>query len=393
LLFYHTGSKKMALNPEKKSVLVFIDWFLPGDKAGGPVRSCANLLDHLGSDFEFSVVTRDTDYTENKPYDAVKSDEWNMHDGKRVYYISAAKLNKETIARLIKEEAPQVVYLNGIWSQPFTAWPLKELKKAKGKTKVVVAARGMLAPSALAIKATKKKLFLRLAKWRDDFSNVIFHATNEKEANDIRKALGDKCKILVAGNLPRKSGNVSAHALKVKDKLRIVSIARIAPEKNTLFALETLSKVNADVEADFFGAVYDEVYWQQCKSVLDKMPANIKVKFPGPIPSNEISRTLSNYDLLFLPTRGENFGHIILESLQAGTPVLISDQTPWKNLANENAGWDLPLKSIEGFVKTIERIAGMNDIEFKKYSEAAVELSGKYSSDEKLLEDNRKLFQ
>jgi glycosyltransferase involved in cell wall biosynthesis len=357
------------------------------------VRSCANLLDHLGSDFEFSVVTRDTDYTENKPYDAVKSDEWNMHDGKRVYYISAAKLNKETIARLIKEEAPQVVYLNGIWSQPFTAWPLKELKKAKGKTKVVVAARGMLAPSALAIKATKKKLFLRLAKWRDDFSNVIFHATNEKEANDIRKALGDKCKILVAGNLPRKSGNVSAHALKVKDKLRIVSIARIAPEKNTLFALETLSKVNADVEADFFGAVYDEVYWQQCKSVLDKMPANIKVKFPGPIPSNEISRTLSNYDLLFLPTRGENFGHIILESLQAGTPVLISDQTPWKNLANENAGWDLPLKSIEGFVKTIERIAGMNDIEFKKYSEAAVELSGKYSSDEKLLEDNRKLFQ
>jgi glycosyltransferase involved in cell wall biosynthesis len=382
----------MALNPDKKNVLVFIDWFLPGDKAGGPVRSCANLMDHLGGDFNFSVVTRDTDYTENKPYETVKSDEWNVTDGKRVYYISNAHLNKETIARIIFEEHPYAVYLNGIWSQPFTAWPLKEIKKTKNKTKVIVAARGMLAPSALAIKATKKKLFLRLAKWRNDFSDVIFHATNEKEAGEIRKSIGDKTKVLVAGNLPRKTGNVSAHAEKVKGKLRIVSVARIAPEKNTLFALETLSKVKTEVEADFYGAVYDETYWQQCKTVLDKMPANVRVKFPGPIASEEIAKTLAQYDLLFMPTRGENFGHIILESMQAGTLVLISDQTPWKNLAQQNAGWDLPLKSMDEFVKTIEKIAAMNDTEFKKYSESALALAGKYASDEKLLEDNRKLF-
>ncbi len=382
----------MTLNPDKKKVLVFIDWFLPGDKAGGPVRSCANLLDHLGNDFDFSVVTRDTDYTETKPYDAINSDAWNIHDGKRVYYISAKELNKETIRRILSEEKPYAVYLNGIWSQPFTAWPLKEAKKSKGKIKVIVAARGMLAPSALAIKATKKKLFLRLAKWRSDFSNVIFHATNEKEATEIRKSIGDKTKILVAGNLPRKAGNVAAHALKVKGKLRIISVARIAPEKNTLFALETLSKVGVEVAADFFGAVYDENYWQQCKAVIDKLPSNIKVKFPGPIASQDISKTLVNYDLLFMPTRGENFGHIILESMQAGTPVLISDQTPWKNLANENAGWDLPLKSVDGFVQTIERIAAMNDVDFKKHSDAALALSTQYASDEKLLEDNRKLF-
>jgi glycosyltransferase involved in cell wall biosynthesis len=381
----------MASNPDKKKVLVFIDWFLPGDKAGGPVRSCANLLDHLGSDLEFSVVTRDTDYTETKPYDSVKSDAWNEHDGKRVYYISSRELNKETISKIIREEKPYAVYLNGIWSQPFTAWPLKELKKSKSKTKVIVAARGMLAPSALAIKATKKKLFLRLAKWRDDFSNVIFHATNEKEATDIRKSLGDKSKILVAGNLPRKAGNVPSHALKIKDKLRIISVARIAPEKNTLFALETLAKVGVEVEADFFGAIYDESYWQQCKTVIEKLPSNVKVKFPGPIPSEEISKILVSYDLLFMPTRGENFGHIILESMQAGTPVLISDQTPWKNLAQENAGWDLPLK-VDGFVQTIESIAGMSDIDFRKYSEAALALAGKYASDEQLISNNRKLF-
>lgn len=382
----------MASNPDKKKALVFIDWFLPGDKAGGPVRSCANLLDHLGDEFDFSVVTRDTDYTETKPYDTIESDAWNVTDGKRVYYISAANLNKETISRIISEEQPSVVYLNGIWSQPFTAWPLKEIKKSKSKIKAVVAARGMLAPSALAIKATKKKLFLRLAKWRNDFSDVIFHATNDKEAGEIRKAIGDKTNVLVAGNLPRKAGKSPLHAAKVKDKLRIISVARIAPEKNTLFALEALSKVKVEVEADFFGAVYDEAYWQQCKAALDKIPSNVRVKFPGPLSSEKIAETLAAYDLLFLPTRGENFGHVILESLQAGTPVLISDQTPWRNLAQENAGWDLPLKSVDGFVTAIEKVAGMNDADFKKHSEAALALAKQYSSDAKLIDDNRKLF-
>ncbi|CAN5844918.1 hypothetical protein BH11BAC7_BH11BAC7_30670 [soil metagenome] len=382
----------MILNPDKKKVLVFIDWFLPGDKAGGPVRSCANLLEHLQKDFEFSVVTRNTDYTEAQPYTSVNSDAWNVYDGKRIYYISAGELNKKTIARILDEERPDAIYLNGIWSQPFTAWPLKAIKKSKRKIKVIVAARGMLAPSALAIKATKKKLFLRLAKWRQDFSGVIFHATNEKEANEICKSIGDKTKIIVAGNLPRKPGAVAAHALKIKDKLRIVSVARIAPEKNTLFALEVLAKVRVAAEADFFGAVYDEQYWQQCKAVLDKMPSNVRVRFPGPIPSEDISKTLVEYDLLFMPTRGENFGHIILESMQAGTPVLISDQTPWKNLAKENAGWDLPLKSMNGFVQIIETLAKISDMDFRKYSEAVLALAGKYSSDEKLLGDNRKLF-
>ena len=48
-------------------------------------------------------------------------------------------------------------------------------------------------------------------------------------------------------------------------------------------------------------------------------------------------------DLFFLPTRGENFGHVIAEALSVGTPVLISDQTPWRKLAAVGLGHDLPL--------------------------------------------------
>ena len=377
----------------KSKVLIFIDWFLPGDKAGGPIRSCANLMDYLGNDFDFSVVTRDTDYTDTKSYSGITSDAWNiLPDGKRVYYISANQLNKETISKLLSEEKYDVVYLNGIWSQAFTAWPMKQLKKSKFKGKVIVAARGMLAPSALAIKATKKKMYLHLAKWRNDFSNVIFHATNLQEASDIRKAIGDKNQILIAGNLPRKISESTQHTSKSTDKLRIISIARIAPEKNTLYAIEVLSKVKVAVEADFYGPVYSEEYWKECKAATEKLPSNVKLNFMGPIPSENILNTLAKYDLFFLPTRGENFGHVILESLQAGTPVLISDQTPWNNLESLKVGWDLPLESQEQFVKIIEGMVNLQIEEFKKLSENAIRFSEEYATSEKLIEENKKLF-
>ena len=377
----------------KSKVLIFIDWFLPGDKAGGPIRSCANLMDHLGNDFDFSVVTRDTDYTETKSYSGITSDAWNiLPDGKRVYYISANQLNKETISKLLSEEKYDVVYLNGIWSQAFTAWPMKQLKKSKFKGKVIVAARGMLAPSALAIKATKKKMYLYFIKWRNDFSNVIFHATNLQEASDIRKVIGDKNQIVIAGNLPRKISESTQHTSKSTDKLRIISIARIAPEKNTLYAIEVLSKVKVAVESDFYGPIYNEEYWKECKAATEKLPSNVKLNFMGPIPSENILNTLAKYDLFFLPTRGENFGHVILESLQAGTPVLISDQTPWNNLESLKVGWDLPLESQEKFVKIIEGMVNLQIEEFVKLSENAIRFSEDYATSEKLIEENKKLF-
>jgi hypothetical protein len=37
---------------------------------------------------------------------------------------------------------------------------------------------------------------------------------------------------------------------------------------------------------------------------------------------------------MILPTLGENFGHVIAESLLSNTPVLISDKTPWLSDSN-----------------------------------------------------------
>ncbi|MBI3511431.1 MAG: glycosyltransferase family 4 protein [Bacteroidetes bacterium] len=375
---------------ERKRILIFIDWFLPGEKAGGPVRSCANLMEQLGNEFDFSVVTADTDYTDHIPYKNIKSDQWNiLPDGKRVYYISKGELKKETIEKIILDEKPGMVYLNGIWSQAFTHWPLRIAKKNKIRT--VVAVRGMLAPSALAIRKTKKNIFLLLAKLGRLFSAVTFHATTEKEKEETRKIFG-KVNVLVAGNLPRRSIVNAIAKDKKRDKLRLITVARIAPEKNILFALESLRHVTANVAADFYGPVYDHSYWKECEAMARQLPACVNVEFHEAVDSDSIPALMSAHDVLFLPTRGENFGHVIIEAMQNGLPVLISDKTPWKFLAKNYAGWDLPLNDAKTFARKINEIAEMDERAFRPWTEGAVRFAVRYASDTKLMESNRKIF-
>ena len=38
-----------------------------------------------------------------------------------------------------------------------------------------------------------------------------------------------------------------------------------------------------------------------------------------------------------MPSKSENFGHAIAESLSAGKPVITSNNTPWNNLEVNNA--------------------------------------------------------
>jgi glycosyltransferase involved in cell wall biosynthesis len=65
----------------------------------------------------------------------------------------------------------------------------------------------------------------------------------------------------------------------------------------------------------------------------------------------------SRHDLFLFPTRGENFGHVIFESLAAGTPVLVSDRTPWQDLDAAGVGWVRSLDRMQDFVDVIDRFA------------------------------------
>lgn len=378
---------------EKRKILVFIDWYRPGYKAGGPIQSVANLVDHLKEEFDFYIVTRDTDYCETTPYKNIKSNEWNeLEKHIHVFYFSADHLTRNNIRNLIRRTDFDQVYLNGIYSVYFTLIPLFYMRKKHDKS-IVIATRGMLAKSALDVKKRKKQFFIRAVKVLKLFDKVIFHATNEEEKNDIRKELGNKVQVRTAGNLPSLNKELNwEERIKADGSVRLVNVARIAPEKNLIFALQILKQIKSEVTFDFYGPVYNQEYWKECKLVLDDLPTNIKANYKGSIESNKVYDLLKNYHFMFMPTLGENFGHIILQSLSAGCPVIISDQTPWKRLKEKNSGWDIPLDEAGAFAKVIESCAAMDQNDYNKMSRTAFAYAGEYIQDNEIVNQNRHLF-
>ncbi len=102
------------------------------------------------------------------------------------------------------------------------------------------------------------------------------------------------------------------------------------------------------------------------------MPSHIQVTYRGQAGPAEVADVLAAYDLMILPTTGENFGHVIVESLAAGCPVLISDRTPWRRLAEHGVGWDLPLHALAPWEAALQQVAVMDDAEHRALSARAL---------------------
>ena len=74
---------------------------------------------------------------------------------------------------------------------------------------------------------------------------------------------------------------------------------------------------------------------------------------------------------ILLPTLGENFGHVISEALVGGCPVIISDQTPWRDLEKEQVGWDIDLNDEVSFVNAIQYCINLDHDQYTLISKRA----------------------
>lgn len=55
----------------RPAVLVVMDCFVPAYKAGGPIRSIMGMIEALGGEIDFHVVTRDRDCDDSRPFPGI----------------------------------------------------------------------------------------------------------------------------------------------------------------------------------------------------------------------------------------------------------------------------------------------------------------------------------
>ena len=361
----------------KKNIAVLIDWYLPGNKAGGPVKSIYSLLNVLNEQYDFFVITRNNDLGSFAPYKNVECNKWTKFKDTTIYYFSNENLNKNNLAAVINEISPDFVYLNSFWSYFFSIVPLQLKKKNKISAKIILAPRGMLSKGALSIKPLKKKLYLFLSKFNKLYNDILFHATTYNEEKEIQNYF-PKAVIKIASNV--NSTIISQHKKNEKqsDELKLFYLSRVARVKNLLFALNILKEVqtSGQITYDIYGSLEDETYWKECETLIKNLPPNIKVNYKYEIDYEDVPVVISNYHFLFLPTLNENFGHTIVESLINACPVIISDQTPWNDVNKNNGGFAISLANKEEFKSSITKALQMNETEYKKMSKNCVTFIG-----------------
>ncbi len=334
----------MELPAQNPKVLVFVDFYLPGFRFGGILTAVAALVELLGDQIDFSIVTAPHDQHLPERYPNIELDTWNEVGKAKVFYTSGRSVS--ALKNLFAQTKPDVVYLNSFWSRRTVQVLLLRRLRALSKVPLVLAPRGTLSPGALEIKATKKRVYSALAERSGLAKDVWWHATSDREAADIQRfvKLRDRSKILTAPDLMEPvSSPPSAISRKLPGKLRVVAISRIAPIKNFDFLIAAFRDVRGEVELDLFGPIEDQRHWQTCESEISKLPPNIHVRYAGLVEKTDIANTLAEYDVHALPSKGENFGYSIVEALSMGVPVVISDRTPWHGLEKMRAGFDLPL--------------------------------------------------
>ncbi len=381
---------------EKKTILVLIDWFLPGNKAGGPVKSVSSLVRQLKQEFNFRIISVDTDLGEKFPYPGIVSNKWiDFEPGIAIYYFSKENLSFANLNKLLRTEKFEILYLNSLFSRYFSIYPLIIRKLGLLTQPVVIAPRGMLAKGALSLKTRKKKSFITICKLLNIHNNLKWHATNQQEVEDIFSIYGREQNVVLAPNLTTtRELKMELVKRKVRNEVRFFFLSRIVENKNVLKSLLLLLKAPLDVNVqyDIFGPIEDKEYWEQCKQIIQKLPPNIKVSYKGVLSPESVQEIISTYHFLVLLSYSENFGHSIVESLLSGCPVLISDQTPWKNLEVMNAGWDVNLNNEEKLSEAINSAISMDEATYNEWSTGAIKYARTHCIPNDSIEKSKSLF-
>jgi glycosyltransferase involved in cell wall biosynthesis len=362
----------VALAPHGPRVIIASGVFEPGFRGGGPVRSLAHIIDGAPSDLEVLVITRDRDLNATRSYDGL-SGRWVQRKHARVFYLNTRRPGHWCrLVRGLRRRPVSLLYLNSVWDPCFTVIPiLLTLTPIVRTTHVVIAPRGEFSAGALEIKSRKKRWFLEL--WRPVLTRlgIVWHATTDQEAEDIR-AVFPVAQIEVCPEPSSAVLDLSAvPAGGVCGRRRFVFIGRVARIKNLRVALEALAAVSTPVMFDVYGPLEDRRYWAECQRVIAKLPDHVSVCYQGELDPAAVVRTFAAYDAFVLPTLGENFGHVISESLAAQCPVICSDKTSWTPVLKAGGGEVVDNPTPVSLGRVLDRWAAMTNEEIGQARAAA----------------------
>lgn len=308
-------------------IFIITPRFLPSIKAGGPAISVARICQVLDQG-SYCVYTSGRDLDGDAYSNEAKRSVTEIFG--QVVYGSRGSIFFRWLRDRLRGEK-RTVYINTLFSFFWCILPV--LVYGGGENRIIIAPRGQLDPGAMSHKTAHKRLFLKIFGCFFRSKNVAFHCTAPIELDNLLTVFPEfssKCVVIPnIGPAVERLGNVGHQR-----DIDLCFVSRINRKKNLLFLLRALSEFRVPCKVHIYGPLEDVEYWEECLNVVRGLPKNIEFCYGGILERDEVIRTIGRSKIFVLPTLGENFGHIILDALCAGTPVVLSPFTPWVESGN-----------------------------------------------------------
>lgn len=301
---------------------------------GGPAYSVPSLAQSL-SRVGVKVVVRCVDAPHAHQFEGLDL---------KCHHVQSGIINKRMrvssdLALALRDDsvAGAILHTHGLWLMPniYPGWIKQQFPNA---TKIVHSTRGMLSPAALEISRWRKKAVWLAAQRATIAVADCIHATAESEYEEIRRS-GLKQPVAVIPNgidlpadFPTSTDNPA--------EFTVLSLGRVHPKKG----LDVLIRAWASVEREFpnwrliISGPSELRHDEELRTLADTLQVT-NVSIAGASYGLEKITLLRRADLFALPTRNENFGMTVAESLAVGTPVISTKGAPWSGLVTERCGW------------------------------------------------------
>lgn len=313
-------------------VAVITPLFPPGVRGGGPIRTLGALVRNAPAWAGVHVFTNSRDHGATVDMVPV-TDRPSTWEGVDVTYARThTRRGLTALYTGLSRFRPDVLYVNSYWSLAFSQWVMVLRRLGVlGRPAVVIAPRGEFAPAALAHHRARKRLLRTANRLSGTHAGVVWHASSPAEADDVRRYIGAHARVIIRENdsllpvhaLPADPGRPASPV----GTLRAVFLGRLVEHKGPHLAAVAAAGLGPGVSLDLYGPEEDRSIVERLKAI--EADAGGRIRLRGTVANEDVRALLQEYDVLVLPTRSENFGHVLAEALSASVPVILPDVTPW----------------------------------------------------------------
>lgn len=347
---------------KKPRLLMMASLFFPQKNSGGPPVSIQNLIDELKSEYEIVAISKNHEIGQSRALSGVQSG-WNDMPFGRAYYVPYGQHTLRNILALIDEVTPDIIYQNSFFSYD-DLLPVLVYHRKHPWVRLIITPRGEFQERSYRNGHLKKFLYCQGLKMLGLLKNVDWQVADKTEAGTLSRVLNVPVdEIFVIPNIS-KGGCIDKTRVKQKGILKIIYTGRIHQYKNLKYALEVISRLKGRIQFDIYGAIEDKQYFAECRALMDNMPEGISCACHGVHTNEQIRQLIGKYHVLFAPSQSEAYGQSIAEALLVDVPVVISDQTPWSDVAQYNAGYAIELDRQQLFVSRLQEFVDMDNERF-----------------------------